>query len=73
MIMSRRAIDNSNYIVKQKLGEKQLTISELKEKIQNGDNSIGRKILYFWCFFTRHISVLDPKGKRVEIFDSISN
>ena len=47
MIMRRRAIDNSNYIVQQKLGEKHLTISELKEKIQNGDNSIGRKILYF--------------------------
>ena len=47
MIMRKRAIDNSNYIVNQQLGDKHITIAELKEKLQSGDTSIGKKILYF--------------------------
>ena len=47
MIMRRRALENSSYIVQQQLGEQHFTISDLKEKIQTGDNSIGKKILYF--------------------------
>ena len=47
MIMRRRAAENSTFIVNQKLGEQHLTISESKDKLQNGDNSIGKKILYF--------------------------
>ncbi|CAC5402976.1 unnamed protein product [Mytilus coruscus] len=47
MIMRKRAIENSNFVVHQKLGEQHLSISELREKIQNGDNSLAKQILYF--------------------------
>ncbi|CAC5388042.1 unnamed protein product [Mytilus coruscus] len=47
MIMRKRAIENSNFVVYQKLGEQHLSISELREKIQNGDNSLAKQILYF--------------------------
>ncbi|CAG2185621.1 unnamed protein product [Mytilus edulis] len=47
MIMRKRAIENSNFVVHQKLGEQHLSISELREKIEKGDNSLAKKILYF--------------------------
>jgi hypothetical protein len=47
MIMRKRAIVNSNYIVKQQLGDEHLTVSDLKDKLQQGDESTAKKILYF--------------------------
>jgi signal recognition particle subunit SEC65 len=47
MIMRKRAFENSSFIVKQQLGEDHITISDLREQIQNGDNSVAKKILYF--------------------------
>ncbi len=47
MIMRKRTLEQSTYIVKQQLGDEQLTISDLKQKLQNGDTSIAKKILYF--------------------------
>ena len=41
ILMRKRALDNSSYIVNQKLGEKHLTVDDLKEKLQNEDQSIG--------------------------------
>ena len=47
IIMRKRTLEQSSFVFKQQLGEEQLSIEELKEKIQNGDNSIAQKILYF--------------------------
>jgi hypothetical protein len=47
MIMRKRVLENSTFIVKQKLGDDLLSIAELKEKLKNGDKSITEKILYF--------------------------
>jgi hypothetical protein len=47
MILRKRALENGNFIVQQKLGDAHLTVSDLKEKLQNGDDSIVKKILYF--------------------------
>jgi hypothetical protein len=47
MIMRKRVLENSTFIVKQKLGDDLLSIAELKEKLKNGDKSIAEKILYF--------------------------
>jgi hypothetical protein len=47
MIMRKRALENCSFIVQQKLGDEHLTISALKEKLEKGDNSIAKKILYF--------------------------
>ena len=46
MIMRKRAADNSQFIVNQKLGDSHLTVEDLKKQLQNGDKSLGGKILY---------------------------
>ena len=50
IIMRKRTLEQSSFIVKQQLGENPLTLEEIKEKIQHGDMSIGQKILYFGAF-----------------------
>lgn len=47
MIMRKRAIENSNFVVHQKLGDQHFSVSELREKIQNGDDSFAKQMLYF--------------------------
>jgi len=46
MILRKRAIENSNFIVNQKLGDAHISVSDIKEKLQDGDNSIAKKIIY---------------------------
>ena len=46
MIMIKRGIENSTFIVKQKLGDAHLSVSDIRDKMQNGDNSIIKKIIY---------------------------
>ena len=60
MIMRRRAKENSNFIVNQKLGEQQFTISDLKDKLQNGDNSIGKK----FCILEHLLGALLSTGHK---------
>ena len=43
MILRKRALENGNCIVQQKLGDAYLTVSGLREKLQNGDDSIVKK------------------------------
>ncbi|KAK3093512.1 hypothetical protein FSP39_016633 [Pinctada imbricata] len=47
MIMRKKASETSNYVYNQQLGEGHLTIEDLKQQLQNGDTSTGKKILYF--------------------------
>ena len=46
MILRKRALEQSNFVVNQKLGEYTISVSELKEKVNNGDNSIAEKKSY---------------------------
>jgi hypothetical protein len=45
--MRKRVLEQSTFIVQQKLGDSHLTLSDLKEKLQTGDKYITNKILYF--------------------------
>ena len=47
IIMRKRALDESSYIVKQKIGEDHLCVDDLKKMLENGDESLPNKILYF--------------------------
>ena len=47
MIMRKRALDNSTFVVDQHLGESHFTVSDLKDKLEAGDHSFGKKIVYF--------------------------
>ena len=43
ILMRKRALDNANFIVNQKLGDLHLTVDDLKQKLQEGDQSIAKK------------------------------
>ena len=47
MIMRKRTLEMSSFVVKQKLGESHYSIEEVKEKIRAGDRSLAEKLLYF--------------------------
>ena len=47
IIIRKRVLEQSTFIVQQKLEDSHLTLSDLKEKLQTGDQSIANKILYF--------------------------
>ena len=44
--MRKRAIENTTFIAKQTLGDAHLSVSDIRDKMQNGDNSIIKKIIY---------------------------
>ena len=60
------------YIVQQQLGDKQLTVSDIKESLQIGDWSIAEKNCPLWWMIAWYGSVLGPKVKRTEKLGSIS-
>ena len=47
MILRKRALEQSQYIVQQKLGDQHMTIKELRDMLSKNDNSVAKKILYF--------------------------
>ena len=47
MIMRKRAAENGSFIVNQKLGDSHMTVAGLKNQLQSGNTTIGKKILYF--------------------------
>ena len=47
MIMRKRAAESGRFIVNQKLGDSHLSVADLKEQLQKGNESLGKKILYF--------------------------
>ena len=47
MIMRKRALESSTFIVKQQLGEDKLTVSDLRNQLQNGNTFISKKSQYF--------------------------
>ena len=71
--MRKRAIENGNFVFSQKLGDQQISVSELREKNQSGDNSIANKIFVFWGNVAWNFSVPGSACKRVKGINSISN
>ena len=55
MIMRKRAIENSNFVAHQKLGDQQFSVSELREKIQKG----------WWFISQQNIYILEPHFEKV--------
>ena len=47
IIMRKRTLEQSSYIMKQQIGEEHMSLEDLKQKLQKGDNTIAPKILYF--------------------------
>ena len=64
MIMRKRTLEQSTYIVQQQLGDKHLTVSDIKEKLQKGDRSIAEKNCLLWCMLAWYGSVLGTEVKR---------
>ena len=47
MVQRKRTLEQSSFIVRQKLGEDHLDIEDLRRMTSNNDDSIAKKILYF--------------------------
>ncbi|KAH3733234.1 hypothetical protein DPMN_039659 [Dreissena polymorpha] len=47
IISRKRALEQSTYNMKQRISDEHMSITDLKQRIQNGDSSIAQKILYF--------------------------
>jgi hypothetical protein len=47
MLVRKRAIENSSFIVQQKLGDPNITVEELRDQLESGNDSIPKKVLYF--------------------------
>ena len=47
MIMGKRALEQSRYFVDQQLGDPQLTVADLQERLTRDDTSFTNKLLYF--------------------------
>ena len=47
MVSRKRALDQSKFIVHQKLGDQHMTVEDLKALLQTNDDSISKKIMYF--------------------------
>lgn len=65
MIMRKRALEQSSFIIKQKLGDQQFTITELKKLIENGDTSVCQKILYFGGNLRGTTQYWEQRGKEL--------
>jgi hypothetical protein len=63
--MRKRAIENSTFIVKQKLGDAHLSVSDIRDKMQNGDNSIIKKIIYLSSNLRGSSQYWDQKAKEL--------
>ena len=60
MIMHKRAAENARFVVNQKLGDRHLTVADLKEQIQNGNQSQGRKV----CILVQDLAAAHNTGHR---------
>ena len=47
MIMRKRAVEQSSFVVRQQLGDEHLTVTDLKAKLQSEGDCVGAKIMYF--------------------------
>ena len=47
IIMRKQTLEQSTFIVKQKLGDNPMSLQEIEQRLQDGDTSIGQKLLYF--------------------------
>ena len=47
IMMRKRAIEQSSFLVQQKFGEEQISIEALKEAVENGDMSVVKKLIYY--------------------------
>lgn len=65
MIMRKRALEQSSFIIKQKLGDQQFTITELKKLIENGDTSVCQNILYFGGNLRGTTQYWEQRGKEL--------
>lgn len=65
MIMRKRALEQSSFNIKQKLGDQQFTITELKKLIENGDTSVCQNILYFGGNLRGTTQYWEQRGKEL--------
>ena len=63
MIMRKHALKQSRFFVDQQLGDPQITVGYLQERLARGDTSFTNKLLY-WCKSARYGSALASETQR---------
>ena len=68
MIMRKSAIEKSCFIIRQQLGDSRISIQQLKEAMQSGDNALSKKNTSFKCNPERNFSILGAEGHQTKSF-----
>ena len=45
--MRKRTLEQTTYIMKEEIGDEHMSLQDLKQRIQRGDNCVAQKILWF--------------------------
>ena len=65
MLMRKRALENSTYIIQQRIGEDHITIAGMKDLLEKGDLSLLKKIMYFSGSLRGTTQYWSQKGKEL--------
>ena len=65
MLMRKRALKKSTFIVKQQLGDGHMTVSDLRDQLQAGNKSIAQKIVYFGATLRGTAQYWAERGKEM--------
>lgn len=57
MIMRKRALESSTFVFNQKLGDKHLTVDDLKEKLKNGDIRYATKFFILVLLYVGQVNI----------------
>ena len=66
MIMRKRTLERSTYIVQQQLGEKHISVSDIKHKLQIVDKSVAEK-MYFVFHYEEQINIGHKGQNNLEV------
>ena len=51
--MRKRTLEQNTYIMKEQIGDEHMSLHDLKQRIQRGDNFIAQKNLIVWSMLKR--------------------
>ena len=66
MIMRKRAVEQSSFVVRQQLGDEHLTVTDLKAKLQSEGDCVGAKIMYLGLICGAHPNIGHGEQKNFE-------
>ena len=65
MMIRKKASEKATFVANQKLGDRHLSVADLKVQLLNGNKSIGNKILYFGASLRGTSQYWSQRGKEL--------